>query len=388
MGVAAVITVVSMVSVAGQSQTGSTLKTAWGHPSLEGIWDVLPLQIPLQRPAKYKDQTEFTDAQRAELDKIRAAMPGNETRAVRGTEQDIAGAYNVVYTSRKPTGKRTSLIIDPPDGRIPPVTKEVTERRAEIRAHNQALVESWDGCKTNMPGCDGAKYTGKVNPKRFEQPKYLTHGRLNRMDGVEDHGIGTRCMGGNTFDFGGFRQIIQSPDAISIFHDTGQGQGWQRVIPLSAAAHLPANVRTHWGDARGRWEGNTLVVDTTNFNGYQDFQGSTDNLHMIEKWTRTGPDTIEYVATFDDPKSWTKPWTVKMEFAKQDDKFNRVYKEPRCMEGNYGMLAMLAGARAAEKAFAEGRGPDPYTTMNFATPTGSANQLGIAQGEEDADPLN
>jgi hypothetical protein len=79
-------------------------------------------------------------------------------------------------------------------------------------------------------------------------------------------------------DFGGFRQIIQSPEAISVFYDTGQGQGWQRVIPISSAPHLPANVRTWWGDSRARWEGNTLVVDVTNFNGFQDFQGSTDNL--------------------------------------------------------------------------------------------------------------
>jgi hypothetical protein len=89
----------------------------------------------------------------------------------------------------------------------------------------------------------------------------------------------------------------------------------------------------------------------------------------------------------DDPKAWTKPWTVKQEFEKQEDKYNRIYKEPRCHEGNYGMIAMLWGARSAEKAFAEGRGPDPHTAMNFATPTGSANTLGREAGEEDADPL-
>ena len=119
MGVAAAIAVVSLVSVAGQAPT--TLKTSWGEPDLQGIWDTNPVQIPLQRPAKYKDQEFFTAAQIAELDTIRAAMPGNETRAERGTPNDVAGAYNVVFTSRRPTGRRTSLIVDPPDGRIPPL---------------------------------------------------------------------------------------------------------------------------------------------------------------------------------------------------------------------------------------------------------------------------
>src|SRR6185503_5152666 len=105
-----------------------------------------------------------------------------------------------------------------------------------------------------------------------------------------------------------------------------------------------------------------------------------------ERWTRTGPDTIEYVVTLEDPTAWTKPWTVKQEFAKQDYQANRIYKEPRCHEGNYGMIAMLAGARAGEVAYAEGRGPHPATT-NFATPTGSANTLAQENGDEDADPL-
>ena len=111
------------------------------------------------------------------------------------------------------------------------------------------------------------------------------------------------------------------------------------------------------------------------------------NLHMVERWTRTGPDTIEYVVTFDDPTAWTKPWTAKQELNYLGDGYNRVWKEPRCMEGNFAMIAMLSGARAQEKLFAEGRGPDP-ATVNVSTPTGSANILGVAQDEEDADPLN
>jgi len=398
-GVAAVITVVSLASVAGQirgdapkAAPGPAPKTSWGDADLQGIWDVVPYQVPLQRPAKYKDQEFFTDAQIKELDTIRAAMPGNETRATRGTDQDVAGAYNAVYGRRSPTGRRTSLIVDPPDGRIPPVTAAVAQRRKEISEYNIALLESADYCKPKadgkqLPGCEGVTYTGKVNPLRNQQPKWYSQGRLNRMDGIEDHGIGTRCMGGTLPDFGGYRQIVQSPGAVSIFYDTGQGQGWQRAVPITSNPHLPANVRQSWGDSRARWEGNTLVVDVTNFDGKHDINGSLENLHLIERWTRTGPDTLELVTTLEDPTSWTKPWTVKQEFAKQEDQFNRIWKEPRCQEGNYGSLAMLAGARAMEQAFAEGRGPDPSKATNYATPTGAANALALENGEEDADPL-
>jgi hypothetical protein len=385
LGLTAAIAVAAFVSAAGQAPT--PLKTSWGEPDLQGIWDTTPVQIPLQRPAKFKDQEFFTDEQIAELDKIRAGMPGNETRSVRGTEQDVAGAYNAVFTSRRPTGRRTSLIIDPPDGRIPPVTKEVQERRAYVREWALALLEATDTCKNKMPGCEGGKYTGVPSPRRNEAYKYYPNFRQNKMDGPEDHGtMNTRCLGGNIPDFGGFRQIVQSPGAISIFYDVGQGQGYHRTIPVTNRPHLPSHIRTWWGDSVARWEGNTLVVDVTNFNGKIDFNGSTGNLHMIERWTRTGPDTLEYVATFDDPTAWTKPWTTKQEYVKASDEANRIYKEPRCADGEVARIAMLRGARVQELAFAEGRGPDP-ATFNVATPTNSANQLGIAAGDEDGDPL-
>jgi hypothetical protein len=261
------------------------------------------------------------------------------------------------------------------------------------------LLENTNTCKNKWPGCEGGKYTGVPNPHRFDPVPYITAIStvntggppwaqiINRQDGPEDHGLGMRCMSAMLPDFTGYRQIVQSPGSVSIFYDTGQGQGWHRVIPITSAPHLPANVRTWWGDSRSRWEGNTLVVDVTNFNGYNDFNGSTDSLHLIERWTRTGPDTIEYVVTMDDPTAWTKPWTVKQEYSRVDDQFNNVYKEPRCHEGNYAGIGWLSDARAVEQAFAEGRGPDP-TTLNSAAPTASANTIGVAAGDEDADPLN
>ena len=122
---------------------------------------------------------------------------------------------------------------------------------------------------------------------------------------------------------------------------------------------MPSNVRQWFGDSRGHWEGNTLVVDVTNFSPKTDFQGSRENLHLLERWTRTGPSTLEYEVTIEDPMVWTKAWTVKEEFTKQNDRDNRLYTEPRCIEGNYGLPGIIHGRRMEERAFAEGRGPDP-----------------------------
>ena len=154
---------------------------------------------------------------------------------------------------------------------------------------------------------------------------------------------------------------MQSPATVSIYYDTGQGQGWQRIIPITDRPHLPRHVRQWFGDSRGRWDGNTLVVDVTNFNHKKEYRGSRENLHLVERFTRLDANTLEYVATMEDPTTWTKPWTVRQEWTKQNDQASRVYYEPRCHEGNYGMAALLVGARAGERAFAEGRGPDPAT---------------------------
>jgi hypothetical protein len=106
------------------------------------------------------------------------------------------------------------------------------------------------------------------------------------------------------------------------------------------------------------------LIDVTNFSPKTDFQGSRENLHLIERWTRTGPTSLEYVVTIEDPTVWTRPWTVRQEFTKQSDKDNSIYKEPRCIEGNYGLPGLLRGTRAEEFAFAEGRGPDPATMVH------------------------
>jgi hypothetical protein len=252
------------------------------------------------------------------------------------------------------------------------------EKAKEIREFRLAHLEATETCKNKWRGCEGGKYTGVPTPRRFEAYKYYPSaniGAVNRADGPEDHGLGMRCLSAILPDFGsgasGFWQIVQSPGAVSIFYDTGQGQGWHRTIPVDGSSHLPSSIRLWWGDSRAHWEGNTLVVDVTNFSGKTSFRGSSDNLHLIERWTRTGPETVEYKVTVDDPTTWTKPFTVMQEYFKQSDKFNRIYKEPRCVEGNYSIEGWLAGARAKEQAFAEGRGANP-ATINYATETNSA----------------
>ena len=341
------------------------LKTAWGEADLQGIWSV-ELVVPLERPAGVT--TEFyTEQQVAELDRERAegSVFGNHVRAPEGSEADVAGAYNSVFTSQRPTGRRTGMIIDPPDGKIPPLTPEARKRQGTLREYERALMQNTDVCRDKLPGCEGGAY-GPPSPKREEIPPYYLTNAVNRADGPEDRGLGERCMGGALPQFrGGFTgiyiRVVQSPQTVNIVYDVGQGQGWNRIVPVTAAPHLPSQIRERSGDSRARWEGNTLVVDVTNFSPNRDFQGSRENLHLIERWTRTGPDTLEIVYTIDDPTVWTKPWTVIQEFKRQSNEANRIYLEPRCHEGNFGLPGLLKGNRADEKAFAEGKGSNPAT---------------------------
>jgi hypothetical protein len=381
------------------TKAGPAPKTPWNEPDLQGLW-AYDFEVPLQRAARYGNREFFTPEEQAALDKERARiLDESDRRYPRGSEQDVGGAYNAAtFTTHKQTGRRTSLIVDPPDGRIPPFTPEAEKKRAEIRAFQLALLQATDVCKNNLPGCAGGKY-GPSSPRRAEAPPhYLTvvaaggpgggGGVINRSHKPEDRNLGERCMAAVLPDFGGNTgftlQIIQSPGTVSIFYDTGQGQGWQRVIPVTANPHLPSQVRQWWGNSRGRWEGNTLVVDVTNFSPKTYFQGSYENLHLVERWTRLDAGTIEYAVTIEDPATWTKPWTVKQEYNKQNDYANRHYKEPRCHEGNYGMVGLLAGARADERAFTQGRGPNPAT---LCTAGCGGFAAGFGDAGEDSNPL-
>jgi hypothetical protein len=374
---------------AGGSATGGSLRTLWGEPDLQGIW-VDEFQTPLQRPARFAAKEFFTDEERAKLDVLRMQIPRADDRpAPRGSEQDVSGAYPSVFNSLKPTGRRTSLIVDPSDGVRPAFTPEAKRRRQVAEEYRLALLRATDMCKQKLPGCQGGEY-GPPSPRRFEVPPFYVGssaeggGAINRADGPEDRSLGERCLAGALPDFGGFRQIGQSPNVVSIFYDTGQGQGWQRVVPITSSPHLPPHVRQWWGDSRARWEGNTLVVDVTNFSSKVEFSGSSENLHLSERWTRVDQDTLEYVLTIEDPTTWVRAWTVKQELRRQSDRANRLYKEPRCHEGNAGLPGLLAGARAEEKAFAQGRGPNPATRCTAGCGTGTIP----AGGSQDIESLS
>src|SRR6201993_2895285 len=177
----------------GASATLSpALKTAWGEPDLQGIWTD-ETETPLQRPAKYANQEFFTEAQRAELDRERSEVLGRDKRGERGTEFDLAGAYNSAFVSWKRVGARTSLIVDPPNGRIPPLTPAAQKVAAAEREYRLVLLQATDACKTNAPICSGGKYDPTPSPRRAEPPPRYNTGGMNRNDGPEDSSLAERC---------------------------------------------------------------------------------------------------------------------------------------------------------------------------------------------------
>jgi len=363
-----VILQLGTVSVAGQAPSA----TAWGHPDLEGIWlDVYA--TPFERAADVGDREFATPEERAARDAARMISPGRNERSGRAA-RDVAGAYNAVYTSAKPAGPRTSLVVDPPDGRVPAVTAEA-QRQAEVqREWRLMLLQNTETCETDSPGCRGGNY-GPPSADRFNVAPFYNTNRMNRHDGPEDQSMGDRCMSGRTPEFNGFRRIVQGEDSIAMGYDTGQGQGFQRVINLSGT-HPPEQVRLRHGDSRGHWEGQTLVIETTNFSPKFTFRAgrsgveSGANRTIVERYTRIDEDTLEYEMTIEDPTVWSAPWTVRQELKRQSGQENRIYYEPRCHEGNYGLPALLIGARMDEDAFTDGLGPNPFSLDTATCVTG------------------
>jgi hypothetical protein len=370
-------------SIGATSDETAAPKTPWGEPDLQGLWTD-ETDTPLQRSPRFGNQEFFTEAERADLDQQRSAMKGREERAERGTIADVAGAYNDAFTPKKRTGQRTSRIVDPPNGRLPAQTPEAQKVAAAEREFRLTLLQATEACKNNEAACRGGKYDAKPSARYDDPaPRYNT-ATINRYNNPEDASLAVRCLMGGVPEVGqlgaigdriSFRRIVQTPGGITMFYDVGQGQGWQRNIVMNGSPHLPASVRQWYGDSRGHWEGNTLVIDVTNFSAKTDFQGSRQNLHVVERWTRTGPATLAYEARVEDPSVWTQPWTLKQDFALQDNKENRIYTEPRCHEGNYGLPGLLNGHRVLESDFAKGRGADPRTITT------------VGGGNDEPDPL-
>ncbi len=337
-------------------------RTSWGAPDLQGIWSN-PYETPLERPEEYGTREFLTDAEIAEAEQALAARyenPGRDSREGSGTERDVARAYNEHWRG-DPTmarGQRTSLIVDPPDGRMPALTPEALARIAEKTEFLQALLQGTSGGRP-----------GPVSPRRAEPSPDYNLDRINRSDGPEDRSFTERCLGYSlplilpSGTLGGVARIVQSPSSVAISYDSGQGQGFNRIIPITDRPHLPGHIRQRHGDARAYWDGDTLVVDVTNFTQKTDFYGSRENLHLVERFSRLDEQTLSYQVRIEDPTTFTQPWTVVQELTLEDAYANQVY-EGGCHEGNFGMLGMLINTRAAERAFAEGRGPDPATQDN------------------------
>jgi len=356
MVLATIVVVLQFTAVPMRGQTAGT--NAWGHPNLEGIWlDVYA--TPFERAPELGDREFATPEERATRDQVRMGNVGRDRRGPRGSPQDVSGAYNAVYTSVKPAGPRTSLVVDPPDGRLPPLTSEAMLEDEIRREWRVMLMRNTPTCEQDAPGCEGGQY-GPPSPRRFDVPPFYNTSRMNRHDGPEDQSLGDRCMLGATPDFNGFRRIVQGEDSIALGYDTGQGQGFQRIIYLSGR-HPASQIRLRHGDSRGQWEGDTLVIETTNFSPKFPFRGSGANLKLVERYTRVDANTLEYEVTIADPTVWVAPWTVRQELKRQSDEQNRIYYEPRCHEGNYGLPAMFIGARVREQEFAARRGPDPFS---------------------------
>ncbi len=350
---ATVLTLSAVALVAQGTPPYSPPRTLWGEPDLQGIWSGDTL-TPLERPAKFANTPVLTEEQAKAIEEDIATRPGRDDRSQRGTERDVAQAYNQ-HRQAPPTrlaDRRTSLIVDPADGRIPPITPEARARLAQMRDYLDALLQGTSGGRP-----------GPISPRRQEPPPYYNIARMNRSDGPEDRQNTERCLGATMPNLGAVYRVVQSPGVVGIYHDSGQGQGFVRTIPVDGSSHLPSKMRLLHGDSRGRWEGNTLVIDTTNFTQKMEFRGSRENLHLIERLTRASDNRLTYRVTVEDPATWTRSWTFEVPWARTPDKLNQSY-ESSCHEGNYGLLGMLANTRAAERLFREGKGPNPELQDN------------------------
>jgi hypothetical protein len=312
-----------------------------GHPDLQGTYDLATL-TPLQRPMGMKAVISDEEAAKLEvaMAKVRAqgdapiagdrSAPPKGGDGSRGAAGNVGGyntgwldpgsSYTVVNGE-----KRTSIIVDPPDGHVPALTPEAMKRVAANRAQTRS-----DQAESNDPGLETA-------PGAYDDP--------------ERRPLGERCILGFSstsgppalpdYFYNNLHQIVQTPDSVMILtemvHDA-------RIVRMNAK-HLPSNFRFWMGDSVGHWEGDTLVVDTTNFTDKTRYMGSTENLHVVERFTRQDDKTLIYRFTIEDPSTWTRPWTGEYSWPATDGK---IY-EYACHEGNYALGDILRGARLREK---------------------------------------
>ncbi len=309
------IVVVSLATVAVFGQRWTPSRTAWGDPDLQGVWSYNDdVNTPFERPGELAGKPELGDEELAAVLEERARRNVERAPTI-GGETGAGPVHWYEFWAAKSV--RTSRVVDPPDGRVPPLTPEARKReaaRAEAR-RGRGPADSW-----------------------------------------EDRSLGDRCIvsrGGwphvivNPGSYGNIVQIQQSPGYVVILHEMIHEA---RIIPLDGRPHLGQRIRQYVGDPRGHWEGNALVVEVTNFSDKTDFRGSRETLRLVERFTRVDADTITYEVTVDDPSTFTRPWTLGVPL-KNDKGQTRIF-EYACHEGNYAMRNILSGARADERAAA------------------------------------
>jgi hypothetical protein len=308
------VVLVASVTVAAQTSTYRAPRTPDGQPDLQGFW-TNSTYVPLERPEGVAKEF-FTPEEAAENERRAAAREAGQT--VPGTTADVHYDFSQFGLDRSQStlarSLRTSLIVDPPDGRIPPVTAEGKRILAERAEAAKRLGGRWDSAQSNQ---------------------------------LDDRCIIMRGAGPPMMDAGynSNYQIVQTAGYVMILtemiHDA-------RIVPLDGRPHPPAGVQQWMGVSRGRWEGETLVIETTNFNGKNPFNGSTENLHVTERLTRVADDTIDYRFTVEDPSMWGRPWSAA---ALMKQTVGPIF-EHACHEGNYGLYNTLVGARLEEQSAA------------------------------------
>jgi hypothetical protein len=285
-------------------------KTVWGDPQIAGVYTNNDESlIPFERPAQFEGR-RLEDITEAELDKLRDDRSEQRIEADRNRAEFRSPIH--WFENMFPNNSRAWLVTDPPDGHVPPLTDEARQRAA-ARTAAQAGKGPADsaGDRSLYDRCITRGLPGSMMPAIY----------------------------GNAYE------ILQGPGYVSILYEMVHEA---RVIPLDGSPHPSATIRMYMGDARGHWEGNTLVVETTNFTDRTPYRGSSEYVKMTERFKPVGPETVEWSITFDDPHTWTRPWTFAMNLSKKDDS-QRPF-EYACNEGNYGMVGILNAARAEEKA--------------------------------------
>jgi hypothetical protein len=296
-------------------------RTNDGHPDLQGVWANNTV-TPLQRPQQWEGKTLLTDAEIADLQKGAAQIVENDGDAQFGDGLILAilnritnpksydpdtGNYNQFWVvERDWHDRRTALITDPPDGKLPPMTPEARDRRAAEIDYRKLHA--------------------------FEDPEVFPAGERCVNFGIP------RVLAG----YNSYTQIVQAPGYVTILSEMAHDA---RIIPLDGRPHLDSRIRVWNGDSRGHWDGDTLVIDTTNFSPKSDFMGSHENLRLTERLTRVGPEILDYEFTVDDPTTWTAPWTAMIPLKMK----NELIYEYACHEGNEAIPDMLRGHRFEER---------------------------------------